>query len=480
VAFHPPDGVIHPAAAPGPGNAPYVSRRLPLPSPARTFAVDREGPTPPWAGGGSAALGRALAVGALGGAAVTAALFLRGRVRRLVAPPALHLHATSPRPPEAQDPVSVLIAVRHDKATAVAAVSAALKQVGVDRLDVVVLDEGCPEETRIALRREFGDDARVRILCSAPLPAGWSLRAHRGHQLAVAARGRVLLFAEPCAPLGPHAAAAAAALLREERLDLAVLDSGRPLTSARPSPCSTGSRAQAVDARGDERGRDSGAPAWSRSARDAKAAGPNASGPRLPGLIRHGPNAPCPNPDPAAPSPKACDRSGRTDGKAGGRAGSGGRGRGRLGPTTPPPRSQTCAPPRLQPLYGPPPGGPAETQRSRIGRFTLAIDAEAYWRFGGYRAAAADPDPLALLRAVRRASGRVALADGRQVIPQAVLVEPAPWHSPAERGPCAGETTGSYWLTGSLTSTWGSMWENSAGLAALTDTARRLLSACFK
>jgi len=122
----------------------------------------------------------------------------------------------------------VLLPVRHGPETAIAAVCAALTQRGVEHLDVVVLDDGCPAETRAALRRQFGDDPRVRILAAAPRPPGWSPLAHRSHQLAVAARGSVLIFAEPCAPLGPHAAASATALLRRERLDLAVLDSGRP------------------------------------------------------------------------------------------------------------------------------------------------------------------------------------------------------------------------------------------------------------
>src|SRR6185312_7103478 len=38
--------------------------------------------------------------------------------------------------------------------------------------------------------------------------------------------GRILLFADPAAPLGPYAAAAGADLLRREQLDLVVLDAG--------------------------------------------------------------------------------------------------------------------------------------------------------------------------------------------------------------------------------------------------------------
>jgi hypothetical protein len=51
------------------------------------------------------------------------------------------------------------------------------------------------------------------------------------------------------------------------------------------------------------------------------------------------------------------------------------------------------------------------------GRFTMAVDCAVYWRAGGYRADASNPDPLSLLRIVRRATGRVAVADSRRVIP---------------------------------------------------------------
>jgi hypothetical protein len=109
---------------------------------------------------------------------------------------------------------------------ALPAVRAAVAQRNVARLDVVVLDVGCTEETYQVLFREFGDDPRVRLLDTACLPTGWSRFSHRCQQLAVGARGRILLFADPAAPLGPFAAAAGADLLRRERLDLIVLDAG--------------------------------------------------------------------------------------------------------------------------------------------------------------------------------------------------------------------------------------------------------------
>jgi len=306
-----------------------------------------------------------LALAALGLAA--AAAWRSGSNRGTAAgvgPAALHLHCTPARPPQATESVSVLIAVRHEPGPAIAAVRAALCQLGVDHLDVVVLDDGCPQETRAALRREFGDDPRVRILAAAPLPRGWSPLAHRSHQLAVAARGRVLIFAEPSAPLGPHAAASATALLRGEQLDLAVLDTGRPAHADAQGPGHVepvaGGRTQASGVSG-------------------------------------------------AQKEAARGRTGRSHGA------------------------------RVHP-----------------GRFAVAVDADAYWRIGGYRAAASDPDPLALLRTVRRASGRTAVADGRRVIPPAQTLTQLPPPDPRAEAE----------------------WDNlHSSRGSLTETARRVLAA---
>ncbi|HEU5427131.1 MAG TPA: hypothetical protein VFU74_09670 [Actinocrinis sp.] len=337
-------------------------------------------------------------VSATSAAAAAAAMLRDSRRRKVhVSPAPLHLRSTPARPPEAGELVSVLIAMRHKPDTAIAAVRAALCQRRVDHLDVVVLDDGCPQETRAALRREFGDDPRVRILAAAPLPRGWSPHAHRFHQLAVAARGRVLIFAEPCAPLGPHAAASATALLRGAQLDLAVLDTGRPAPTQADTP-SAGSSANVAAA------------ARSR-ARAAQSASPRAQAP-----AEHRPDAAKEDGDSCA-LPIARHRhhvphlSGRPHGSAG---------------------------------------------RAHPGRFTVAVDADAYWRIGGYRAAATDPDPLALLRTVRRASGRVAVADGRRVIPPAQLLEPLPPPDPGAEA----------------------LWESQhSSRASITGTARRVLAA---
>jgi hypothetical protein len=405
---------------------------------------------------------------------------------RPVAPAAFHLHATSSRPPKAADPVSVLIPVRHDTDTAMTAVIAALRQRGVDRLDVVVLDEGCPEATRAALRRAFGDDPRVRILSSAPLPNGWSPRAHRGHQLAVAARGRVLLFAEACAPLGPDAAAAAAALLRGERLDLAVLDTGRPRAvdtaeSGLASGPGTGSGSGSGSGSGIETGAGAGAGSGPETGAGAGTGGEGRTGVGIgAGTSAEGGSGAGKG---SGEIGATASRSSRRDGTAGARRLA--EGRSQL-------REQVQA--QAQPQAALSSDAARRFQNSRFqsvrthpGRFAVAVDAGAYWRFGGYRAAAADSDPLALLRTMRRASGRVAVADGRRVIPPASLVDPAVpdgdcgyshgyghgrGHGPVglasgSGGSGSGGTGGV--PTGSMT--------NRSPFVDITDTARRLLAA---
>ena len=346
-------------------------------------------------------------VGLVAVAVTAAAVLWRGASKRIgaggIGPAGLHLRSTSTRPPEVDEPVSVLIAVRHEPDPTVAAVRAALDQRGVGHLDIVVLDDGCPQETRTALRQEFGDDPRVRILAAAPLPRGWSPRAHRSHQLAVAARGRVLIFTEPSTPLGPHAAASVTALLRGEHLDLAVLDTGKP-TSAVPreaaaatSSANGGARQATSSTHGSAHDDE---PRGDRST-DAQTNDPPSNSAQRSREVRPGDGD-----RPANGGPPHSDRP---------------HGAWSHGGWSHSAWSHGVWPHGVWP-HSPRPHG----SRIHPGRFTVAVDADAYWRTGGYRAAADDPDPLALLRMLRRASGRVAVADGRSVIPPAQLIAPLP------------------------------------------------------
>lgn len=366
-----------------------------------------------------------LTAGLTAAAFTTAVAVWRGAAKRIgaggigIGPAGLHLRCTTARPPEIDELVSVLIPVRHQPDPTVAAVRAALGQRGVSHLDIVVLDDGCSQETRAALRQEFGDDPRVRILAAAPLPRGWSPRAHRSHQLAVAARGRVLIFAEPSAPLGPHAAASVTALLRGEHLDLAVLDTGRPASATHGGPAG---------------------PAGSAGSNDSALSGSSAA--------RSSPNG---SSDSGTPSVQQRDRQPRDQQQRDQLKRN--RERSEREQQERDERGRQEQERRQRDRQH---GARAHGGRSHPGRFTVAVDADAYWRTGGYRTAADDPDPLALLRMVRRANGRVAVADGRRVIPPAQLVEPLPAADPAAEA------------------AWDSL-HNSR--VSLSETARRVLAA---
>jgi hypothetical protein len=95
----------------------------------------------------------------------------------------------------------------------------------------------------------------------------------------------------------------------------------------------------------------------------------------------------------------------------------------------------------------------------------LAVDADAYWRVGGHCTAAHDAmGEAGLVRAVRRAGGQVALADGRHAIE---FLDGSAW--PRERAGVAAPST--VRVRPSMSDT-----ENSI-LHSFTDTARRLLAA---
>jgi hypothetical protein len=108
-----------------------------------------------------------------------------------------------------------------------------------------------------------------------------------------------------------------------------------------------------------------------------------------------------------------------------------------------------------------PPAGPARSTTARL----LAVDTETYWRVGGHCNAAHDPlGESGLVRAVRRAGGRVATVDGRHAIE---FLDGSLW--PRERAGTA--TPGGAGGRHSVSDT-----ENSI-LHSFTDTARRLLAA---
>ena len=131
------------------------------------------------------------------------------RFRHRAAAPAL---TADPAP--ARETVSLLIPLLNDAHRATRCVRSVLRQTRVPRLDIVFLDAGSSDLTRQLVLHAVDEDPRVRLLIGSPTPPGWCAYAHACEQLAVAARGKSFVFADPGLALAPGAVAAAVAALR--------------------------------------------------------------------------------------------------------------------------------------------------------------------------------------------------------------------------------------------------------------------------
>lgn len=183
-----------------------------------------------------------------------AALFAPSALPALPATTAPSAPSTlSADPPPATETVSVLVPLLNDERRVLRCVRGLLGQIRVPKLDVVFLDAGSTDLTRRLAQQAAMDDPRLRLLVGAPTPPGWCAHAHACEQLAVAARGKVMVFADPGLALAPGAVAAAVAALRgPHRMDLVVAEARRRTPADRtqapgPRP-STSARLMAVDA----------------------------------------------------------------------------------------------------------------------------------------------------------------------------------------------------------------------------------------
>lgn len=180
-----------------------------------------------------------------------AALFAPSALPALSAPSAPS--TLSADPPTASETVSVLVPLLNDERRVLRCVRALLSQIRVPKLDVVFLDAGSTDLTRRLVHQAAMDDPRLRLLTGAPTPQGWCAHAHACEQLAVAARGKVMVFADPGLALAPGAVAAAVAALRGPYpMDLVVAEARRRTPVDRPQApgprASTSARLMAVDA----------------------------------------------------------------------------------------------------------------------------------------------------------------------------------------------------------------------------------------
>jgi Glycosyl transferase family 2 len=117
--------------------------------------------------------------------------------------------------------VSVLLPVRDEADKVSACLKALLAQESLDRVEVLVLDDGSTDGTADRVRDEAGGRPGVRLISGPPEPpAGWLGKPWACARLADAARGSVLVFVDADVVLAPGAVAATVDLLRSARLDL--------------------------------------------------------------------------------------------------------------------------------------------------------------------------------------------------------------------------------------------------------------------
>jgi chlorobactene glucosyltransferase len=91
--------------------------------------------------------------------------------------------------------VSVLVPARNEAANLRACVRSLLAQDYPD-LEILVLDDRSEDDTRRILDEERALDARLVVLAGDEPPPGWTGKNWGCHQLSIAARGDVLLFAD--------------------------------------------------------------------------------------------------------------------------------------------------------------------------------------------------------------------------------------------------------------------------------------------
>jgi hypothetical protein len=149
----------------------------------------------------------------LAGVAVAGAVHAAVNTALLRRPPANLVTVTRP--------VTVVVPARDEEERIGGCLAALLAQRGVDRLQVVVVDDGSTDRTA-AVVRSVTDD-RVRLVTAPPLPRGWLGKPHAcavGAAAADDAPDGVLVFLDADVRLAPDALAAAVAVLDASGLDL--------------------------------------------------------------------------------------------------------------------------------------------------------------------------------------------------------------------------------------------------------------------
>ncbi len=115
--------------------------------------------------------------------------------------------------------VSVLIPARNEAHRIAPTVRSVLGQRDM-RLEVIVLDDGCTDDTVAVVCEAAAGDHRLRVISGLDVAPGWLGKPWACQQLGEAALGQVLVFIDADVVLESHAIVAAVDLLTRHRLSL--------------------------------------------------------------------------------------------------------------------------------------------------------------------------------------------------------------------------------------------------------------------
>jgi glycosyltransferase involved in cell wall biosynthesis len=151
------------------------------------------------------------------------AVKLAGVVANLVMFPVLRTQESAPagtpgRPIRARRPdISLLVPARDEAHRLPAALAGMLAQ---DVTEVVVLDDQSSDATAAVVQHAAQADPRVRLVRGTAPPPGWTGKNWACQQLAMTARGDILLFCDADVLLAPGAADACWAQMREQHAEV--------------------------------------------------------------------------------------------------------------------------------------------------------------------------------------------------------------------------------------------------------------------
>jgi glycosyltransferase involved in cell wall biosynthesis len=139
------------------------------------------------------------------------AVKLAGVVANLVMFPVLGAQVpdppgAGPRPDRARLPGTSLLVPARDEAHRLPAALAGLA--AQDVTEIVVLDDHSSDATAAVVRQAAAADPRVRLVRGTPPPPGWTGKNWACQQLAMTARGEILLFCDADVLLAPGAVGA--------------------------------------------------------------------------------------------------------------------------------------------------------------------------------------------------------------------------------------------------------------------------------